>query len=474
MTLRASAIAFAAAFVGMGCAASGTSEPTRPGAGPAAIPDAPIVAPSSSANREAADAEADRVIATALELVSRVRGLAVQSKVPGQRLDRKALQAEVMRMLAEETPEAAANGTTELLFALDTVPAEFDLKAALALLYGSELAGFYDPKRRRMVLATDLPKSAEDITLYHELVHALQDQHFDLSKSFDWRPNEGDLQAALHAVAEGDATSAMMDAFAEAQGVPRQPISPSLLGMDSLLMQASPEFAHVPGIVARSLMLPYVDGLRFVSYLREKTEGFSAVDRAFAIRPISTEHILHPEKYLAYEPVVEVEPPAAPPGFAETEFRDVVGEQGLRLLFEEWAPADEAARAASDWGGDRVALFSDGGRRLVRWHLAFDTDAAAERASLLLARGALRPELPAEPSSEARLRPFVSPADAKRKLRTGSLCQERVQRGPFAQVRRGRHIGVTLGPYPRTAHIVRSADECPASLKLAAALLPTK
>jgi hypothetical protein len=325
-----------------------------------------------------------------------------------------------------------------------------------------------------MVLASDLPKSAEDITLYHELVHALQDQHFDLAKSFDWRPNEGDLQSALHAVAEGDATSAMMDVFAEAQGIPRAPISPGLLGMDSLLMQASPEFAHVPGIVARSLMLPYVDGLRFVSYLREKSEGFTAIDRAFAIRPISTEHILHPEKYLAYEPVVEVEPPPAPPGFVATEFRDVMGEQGLRLLFEEWAPAEEAARAASDWGGDRLALFTDGARRLVRWHLAFDTDAAAERASLLFARGALRSELPPEPSPEARLRPFVPAAEAKSKLKNGTLCRERDQRGPFAQVRRGRHIGVTLGPYPRPPHIVRNADECPGSLKLAAALLPAK
>jgi hypothetical protein len=428
------------------------------------------VAPPGSTPKQAADAEADRTIAAALELVSRVRELAIQSKVPGQRLDRDALHAEVARLLAEETPPEAELGNTELLFALDTVPASFDLRATLTLLYGAELAGFYDPKLRRMVLATDLGKDAEAITLYHELVHALQDQHFDLAKAFDWRPNEGDLQAALHAVAEGDATSAMMDVFSEARGLPKSALSPGILGMDSLLMQASPELQQVPLVMARSLMAPYVDGLRFVTYLREKSGGWPAVDRAFAIRPISSEHVLHPEKYLAYEPVVSVEPPTIPPGFSESEFRDVVGEQGLRILFEDWAPAEEAARAASDWGGDRLAFFTDGSQQLVRWHLAFDNEAAAERAWVLFARGVLRPELPFEPTPDARLRAFVPVANAKSKARKGSLCQERDQRGPFAVVRRGRHIGVTLGPYRRPVTTVRQADGCPLALRLATAL----
>jgi hypothetical protein len=453
----------------LGCA-GGVQEPARSASPAASIPPAAVVAPPGPTPEQLADAEADRTIATALELVSRVRELAIESKVPGRRLDRKALHAEVARMLAEETPPQAEVGNTELLFALDTVPATFDLRATLALLYGSELAGFYDPKLGRMVLATDLGKDAEAITLYHELVHALQDQHFHLGKAFDWRPNEGDLQAALHALAEGDATSAMMDVFAEARGTPKVGLSPGLLGMDALLMQASPELQAVPLVMARSLMAPYVDGLRFVTHLREKSGGWPAVDRAFAIRPISTEHILHPEKYLVYEPVVAVEPPGAPPGFPDSEFRDVIGEQGLRILFEDWAPAEEAARAASDWGGDRVAFFTDGSQRLVRWHLAFDTDAAAERAFVLLARGALRAELPLEPTPDARLRPFVPAAEAKARARKGSLCAERDQRGPFAAVRRGRHIGVTLGPYRRPVTTVRQSDECPGALKLATEL----
>jgi hypothetical protein len=318
-----------------------------------------------------------------------------------------------------------------------------------------------------MVLASDLSEDEQAITLYHELVHALQDQHYDLSEALDWKPELSDLQSALQALAEGDATLAMIDVARTAAGQPQMEFPAGLLQLDSLLTQAKPELAEVPGFLVRALISPYADGLAFVSEIRRRGGGWDAVDRVWRERPVSTEQILHPEKYLAHEAVVPVAAIMAPPGFGQSAFRDVMGELGLRLLFEEWAPSQAASQAASDWGGDRLAVVSDGARRAVLWHLVFDDEAAARRALSMFARGALRPELTA---AVPGARPRTDAAQAEQATSQDRLCTTRPRRGPFAIVRHGRHLGVTLGPYQKSRIADTSADTCPLSLGWADAL----
>ncbi|MGC4090739.1 MAG: hypothetical protein QM756_23275 [Polyangiaceae bacterium] len=414
----------------------------------------------------AADVNADATVASALQVVSRVRGLAAKQPVPGVRMDCNALFEEVKRLLADEAPADVVAGETEVLFALDAVPANFDLRATLLRLYSSELAGFYDPKLRRMVLATDLGRDAEQMTLYHELVHALQDQHFDLNRVVEHVPEAEDSQAALHALAEGDATSAMTDVFAEASGMAVGQIPAGALKLDVALLQASPSLRDVPGVIARSLVAPYVDGLAFVRYQREHG-GWASVDAAFQRPPASTEQLLHPEKYVAAEPVVALPPLESPSGSSLDPYRLVMGEQGLRMLFEEWLPAQAAAAAASGWGGDKLAVFTQGERRLVKWHLVFDNEVAARRALEAFARGAARSELGAEYEP---LRPFADRQRALASIRAGDVCQARTQRGAFAAARHGRHVGVTLGPYQRAGNSVQGWSDCGASLKDARAI----
>jgi hypothetical protein len=418
----------------------------------------------SSAPLPSASARADVEVASALALVEKVRQLPSQKPVPGLRMGRAELRQEVERTLTDEAPAELVAGNTELLYALDLVTESFKLQQALTQLYGAQLAGFYDPDTKRMVLASDLSEDEQALTLYHELVHALQDQHYDLSNALDWKPELSDVQSALQALAEGDAMLAMLDVARTAAG--QQPVEfpAGLLEIDSLLMQAKPELTEVPGFLVRAMISPYADGLRFVSQIRGGNPSWAAVDRAWRERPISTEQILHPDKYLAREPVVPVAAIAAPAGFGATLFRDVMGELGLRLLFEEWAPSEAAALAATGWGGDRLAIFGDGERRVVLWHLVFDDEASSRRALTLFARGALRPELEAP---VAGARPRTEAGAAERATSSDRWCSPRARRGPFAIVRHGRHLGVTLGPYRRGTKPDASADTCPASVRLA-------
>ena len=424
---------------------------------PATTTESPTSTTAPTPNATRADVE----VAEALNLVERVRQLPSKARVPGVRMNRAQLRAEVERTLHDEAPADLIAGNTELLYALDLVTESFDLQQALAQLYGAQLAGFYDPDAKRMVLASDLSEQEQAITLYHELVHALQDQHYDLADALDWKPELSDVQSALQALAEGDATLAMLDVARAAAGQPPADFPLGLLQIDSLLMQAKPDLTDVPGFLVRALMSPYADGLAFVSEIRRRGGSWAAVDAAWRERPVSTEQILHPEKYLAREAVVPLPPVATPPGFSGAVFRDVMGELGLRLLFEEWAPSQAAARAATGWGGDRLVVVSDGERRVVLWHLVMDDEAAAQRALTLFGRGALRPELTV---SVAGARSRIESARAERAVASNRHCSQRPRRGPFAIVRHGRHLGVTLGPYRRGKPADTSADTCPLAL----------
>ena len=78
-------------------------------------------------------------------------------------------------------------------------------------LLEAQLEGFYEPKNGTMYLASDLKGPQAQATLAHELVHALQDQKWDLRKRSDYKPGRGDESMALACLAEGDATSLMLD-----------------------------------------------------------------------------------------------------------------------------------------------------------------------------------------------------------------------------------------------------------------------
>jgi hypothetical protein len=178
--------------------------------------------------------------------------------------------------------------------------------------------------------------------------------------------------------------------------------------------------------------------------------------------------VLHPEKLLAREPPESVPIPGPPPrGPTKLTYHDVLGEQSLRLLFEEWMPRNKAVDAAAGWAGDRLAAYVDGGRWAAAWHIRYDDEPAAARALEAFARGVLRTEAVAAVTS----RVAVGPADAAREARSGRLCRERALRGPFAAARRGRDIAVAVGPFRRSSAGASSDGQCPQALAWTAAML---
>jgi hypothetical protein len=451
--------------------------------------------------------KAQAAIDSALERIARLRKLAPRGPVHGEVLDAADLVRHVKDSLDSKVPPRALQGTSELLWALGTVPDGFDYQESALVMMRDELAGLYDPENKAMYLRRDLGEDAMHATLAHELVHALQDQHYGLNRMTEWRDDATDELSALSALAEGDATSAMLDDMLQESGKLAFELPSELLeGQMRLLGGATENAERVPPILKRSLIAPYADGISFVHALRRQG-GWQAVDRAWQKLPVTTEQLLHPEKYLAGEPalVVAVPPPptaatpskpTAPPSAAATTpgntaaknaappstsapngtataapspwqvaFHDVWGEQSLRLLLEEWMPMKSAAESASGWGGDRIAVYRSAAQGAVAWHLLADDDASAERMLRAFARGVHAADWSAEPSAL----PSVSRERAQELTKSGSTCRVRPGRGPFLVLKRGVQIMVVAGPYAQAAPttIPAPASDCAAALRWA-------
>lgn len=310
--------------------------------------------------------------------VGQLRKLTVLREVKLEKLQRSQLATEVERYVARETPQNMIEGQGALLRLLGVVPPDFDYLASSAALMQAQLAGFYDPGRGTMFLAADLSLEEQRATLLHELIHALQDQHFNLGKLLEPGVLSGDKTAALHTLAEGDATSAMLEAVLKDQGYDMGQLSDDMLA-DRMRQSFETQNPEIPSILKRAALVPYVDGLLFVNELR-RSGGWKLVDDAWADPPASTEQLLHPEKYAAREPWRQFAAPPLPRPECTPIYEDVIGEQGLKILYEEWVPQADAEAAAEGWNGDHLSIYRCGQDYALFWRVAHDDASEGARA----------------------------------------------------------------------------------------------
>jgi hypothetical protein len=290
---------------------SGSSPPAAVPVPVAPVPASVAAAPSASAPRLPPEAREARLIAGMLKRVERARGLDATKAVPGVLLDRAALIAQVKQHVTRELPPEAIRNEGLALQLLGFVPTQFDYEAAEYRLLEDQLAGYYEPADRTMYMASDLGDSEADATLAHELVHALQDQHWNLQERSKYRPGEGDQSEALSALAEGDATSAMFDVMiaGASPGIGKTALDlPDDVFSEQIRqgMNQGPG-ASAPHVMRSSLAAPYVYGTLFVHALR-RGGGWEAVNRAWGDPPATTEQIIHIDKWLSHEPPMKVDP----------------------------------------------------------------------------------------------------------------------------------------------------------------------
>ncbi|MEO0323715.1 MAG: hypothetical protein AAF447_12215 [Myxococcota bacterium] len=373
------------------------------------VPAAQEPAPAGSeppGTRTATPAEAE-LFAKLLRETESLRGLRFRRTVTLTVQTAEAIATTLTADLdAEDLEETRFVYVTLGLLAPDT-----DVRALLASVVADQVVGYYDTRRKRLVVREDVlgalrePGDGEaQMVLVHELVHALQDQHFGLPDEED--ELDSDAANAVRSLAEGDATLAMVVRGAlRAGGLAPDSAAPAvrraLMGqvagrlgeletealMATFAAPGQTALAEAPTILRTTLVMPYLYGLRFAARLARGTGDFATVDTAYGRRPGTTEQVMHPERYLAGEGADRLAFPPLPAfdaaGWREVT-EDTLGELELGVFLGRGGAAPGRGgvdrSAAEGWSGDRLRVLRRGEAGAALWLTSWDDAREAQEA----------------------------------------------------------------------------------------------
>jgi hypothetical protein len=340
------------------------SAPTRP-----APLDTPI--PSDPSNSErAATAAIPSEWAAQMDSIQRqivtLRGLQPMNPVPRALLTQSELQQKVETEFFMDYSEQDARDDALILSILGLLPRDYDLIDLYTRLYTEQIAGYYDSETKEMyVVRGQTFGGIERMTYAHEYTHILQDQTYDLQNGLKINTEncrvETEYCSAVTALLEGDAVYTeqqwMLNFASGADRDELQTFSTSY---------SSPVFDSAPQYMQDDFLFPYKKGLEFVYSLNDRG-GYALVDQALEDPPVSTEQILHPDKYPADKPVEITLPDLSTilPGKWQKVEENVLGEWFSFLVLSDGLgedyqlPAGTARTATAGWGGDRYMVYSN-------------------------------------------------------------------------------------------------------------------
>lgn len=316
-----------------------------------------------------------------MSVVANVRGQAFLKDVEPSVFSREELGEEMLRLMEEEYSAEELLLLDSSYKALGLVPADVDTQALMAQLLTEEVAGFYNPDSKQMVLIVDegsqaepgwfgrllgakpaFDKDEQKTTLAHELTHALQDQLYDLNAMEAGIEQDDDMLLAFSALVEGDATLLM---FVEAGGEDVESMDPAAMRatfnlMSWMMPMAGGEaYRRAPAVFRESLIFPYFQGMLFTLGVASDG-GWKAVHAAYDAPPLSTEQILHPRKYLD-QAQLDVPQIVKLPALADSLPDDwtalggnCLGELQTQIMLKR-VPGGSAA--SEGWDGDRYEIF---------------------------------------------------------------------------------------------------------------------
>ncbi len=329
------------------------------------------------------DAQMDKI----QEQVSDIRGLEMNTELKRAMMSSAELQDVVMNdFFKDYTPEEAQQDV-DVLSALGLLEADFDLLQFYIDLYSEQIAGYFDSTTKEMYVIGDAGFTGlERMTYAHEFTHVLQDQNYDLENGLklndDYCEKESEYCAAVSALVEGDATLTEQYWFlSDSTDQDKNDVS------DFQSSYESPVYDSAPAYMKQDFLFPYQQGFTFVQALYGDNK-WKSVDAAYANPPVSTEQILHPEKYPNEKPAsVDLPDLAGVLGEGWTEIdRGVIGEWYTSLVLDSGIDSafqldsSTAADAAAGWGGDGYVYYDDASSDafVFAWLSTWDADAEAD------------------------------------------------------------------------------------------------
>ncbi|NHN48327.1 PGF-CTERM sorting domain-containing protein [Halostella sp. JP-L12] len=236
------------------------------------------------------ESERRKVVNRSMARVEEIRDLEFQEDVPIEVISRDEYRNVSMERFRNMTADERLhqNVKWEATFFVNESTDAVEVQSAN---FGSSVLGFYSPEEDRMVIVSEnqtSPRLEGELTLGHELHHALQDQQYNLSSI---RANTTDGSNANSGLIEGDAS------FVEYRY--EQRCGEEWDCLDSRSGQQGGELANF-GLYLVSYQ-PYSDGAAFVQH-RYEQGGWEAVNEVYDATPESTEQVIYPDRYLEDSP----------------------------------------------------------------------------------------------------------------------------------------------------------------------------
>lgn len=328
----------------------------------------PTLADGTAATPKAGleDAEILRQMDEIEAQVAALRGLQARQPVQRRLMDSEALRRHVEENFLKDYSVEEAARDARVLAVFGLLDADYDLYNLYLELFSEQVAGFYDSETKEMyVVQAQGFGGVERSTYAHEFTHALQDQTYDLRDGLKIKhedcERDSEYCAAVSALIEGDASlTEQYWLYLHGSQQDNRDIE------EFYANYSSPVLDNAPSFLREDFAFPYREGAEFVLGLFQEG-GYAAVDAAFANPPVTTEMILHPQKYPHDRPlVVNLPELSADPGRRLTALDSgVMGEWYTYLILAHgktntWRLSDAQARqAAEGWQGDAYAVAWD-------------------------------------------------------------------------------------------------------------------
>lgn len=324
-------------------------------------------------------------LAPIMQRVAEIRGLPFTKDVPAEEQS----MDDFKKMMLEEIEKEYGDGEefseiVDGLMRLGLLKERIELDEAFVSAFASQAAAYYDPESGKFFyLYTDVPADQLEGFAAHELVHALQDQHFDLggiveeelmaASNDDEGPRNDDYILAVRCLIEGEATyvmnlfsmgdeagNMMTDMMARIpmdQMIEMSQMAVEQGALEGDLAEAMEAMDELPNYILAPLFAAYMSGAAFAKHLHGEG-GWEGLAGAWANRPPTTEMCLHPEKYTGE--AVDLPTTITLPEFPSLKDAGwrlidtaIHGEFYLDMLLREHGVSDgDARRASYGWDGD--------------------------------------------------------------------------------------------------------------------------
>jgi hypothetical protein len=323
--------------------------------------------------------------------LTEISGMKLRHPVPCDFISKEQINQFLKKRIKETSSPEEVRAEELTLKKFGLIPQDFDLAKNEVDLLTEQAAAFYDYDKKKLFITDSTSSESQNPVLAHELSHALADQNYNLARFIKQGRKSDDGSTARLAVMEGQATWMMSEYLARQAGTSLK--DSATLAATMATMAAGdegdsnksdgefPVFDKEPLYLKLTLVFPYTKGMSFQQavLVRDPQQGFGEV---FLHAPVSTQQILHPEKYFDH---VKPTDPALPVVHLPHGYKGLVGgelgelEQGI--LLEQYVGKTRAGNLAPHWRGCNFELQEDkkAGRVVLLYATEWDSEESASQ-----------------------------------------------------------------------------------------------